>query len=128
MVSAAVGDLPKATLELQLISLPPSGPYGDPVSMNNCMPEYPIKLPCGYVFGIECLTLLLRYVYNFSTMSKLWRSDPLTSNSPRPEGWGDSLCPLCRVRIEVPETAARGEPLATASLENEDDMPLLIDQ
>ena len=91
------------------------------------MPENPIKLPCGHVFGVECLTLLLRYVYNLSIMSKLWRSDPLTSNSPKPEGWGHSLCPLCRVRVEVPETAGGDEPLATESLEDEDDMPLLVD-
>ena len=36
------------------------GSYREPVSMNKCLPEHPVRMPCGHVFGVECITLLLR--------------------------------------------------------------------
>ena len=56
------------------------GPYGELGSMLNGDPEGAVKLPCSHVFGKLCLTILL---------------------GPKPEGWGQRLCPLCRQEVPL---------------------------
>ena len=56
------------------------GPYGEPGSMLNGDPEGAVKLPCSHVFGKLCLTVLL---------------------GPKPEGWGQQLCPVCRQEVPL---------------------------
>ena len=55
----------------KLITIFIKGPYGEPVSMNNTLPEKPVKLPCGHVFGDECILLSLRYVL-FAPIYWMW--------------------------------------------------------
>ena len=56
------------------------GAYTEDPSLVNGLPETAVRLPCGHVLGELCLTALL---------------------SPKPEGWGHRLCPLCRVVVPV---------------------------
>ena len=56
------------------------GPYGEPGSMLDGEPEEAVKLPCTHVFGKSCLTVLL---------------------GPKPEGWGQRLCPVCRQDVPL---------------------------
>ena len=56
------------------------GPYGMPGSMLNGDPEGAVKLPCSHVFGELCVRVML---------------------GPRPEGWGQRLCPVCRREVPV---------------------------
>ena len=56
------------------------GPYGAPGSMLNGEPEGAVRLPCSHVFGELCVRVML---------------------GPKPEGWGQRLCPVCRREVPV---------------------------
>ena len=58
------------------------GEYGEAGSMLDGEAEGAVRLPCTHVFGGSCLTVLLR---------------------PKPEGWGEKLCPLCRREVPLPQ-------------------------